>query len=51
VLVVRTAIDNERKSGYLMITNGKWRSIQEGNKYKLRFQFDAETPWGNRSRS
>jgi hypothetical protein len=48
--VVRIGIDSERKTGYLMIANEKWRSVQEGNKYELRFQFDAETPWRGDSR-
>jgi hypothetical protein len=43
--IVRIGIANERRNGYLVIGNQKWRSLEEGKNYKLKFQFDAETPW------
>src|SRR5438874_817437 len=39
--VVRIGINNdERKKGYLVIGNPMWRSLQDGNHYRLKFQFD-----------
>jgi hypothetical protein len=42
---VRIGINRNEKNGYLMLADPKWQSLRLGNKYKLKFQFDDETPW------
>jgi hypothetical protein len=43
--IVRIGLDHNRRNGYLILANSKWRSLTVGNKYELKFQFDAESPW------
>jgi hypothetical protein len=43
--IFRVGLDNTRKSGYVMIANPAWRSLQLGRSYRLSLQFDKESPW------
>jgi hypothetical protein len=43
--IFRMGFDRQSDSGYFIIANDQWKSIEIGKEYKLEVQMDGETPW------
>jgi hypothetical protein len=43
--VLRIGFDPSSDGAYLLITNERWRSIEQGKEYTLVLQFDDKDPW------
>ena len=41
----KIGLNPKYNSGYLMLGNADWASLEEGQKYKAVIQFDVLTPW------
>ncbi|WP_152522337.1 hypothetical protein [Sphingobium sp. HDIP04] len=43
--VVRVGINPKDNNFYIVVGNPKWRSLEVGKSYSIRWQFDSELPW------
>lgn len=43
--IIRIGVNNQTRSGYVLLGNEKWKSLETGKEYDLVFAFEGDTPW------